>query len=127
MLLSLLILVPCLLAQPATARKITIKNSCAYVIWPGVYAKPGPAPEHASGWRLDSGATEVLDVSDNWQSGRIWARTGCTQQDGLFSCLTGNCGNGPQGAGKGGDMSWWVVTLPVPYLSGLSALSLEIN
>jgi hypothetical protein len=45
-------------------------------------------------------------VDDGWVAGRIWARTGCVVQNGVFQCLTGGCG-----AGTGGDVTWCVVLL----------------
>lgn len=87
-----------ILAAPlVSARKMTLVNSCKQTIWPGVYASPGPMPDHATGWEMVPGSQEVVEVSDHWQSGRFWARTGCTVQDGLFQCLTGDCHVGTQG------------------------------
>ena len=61
------------------------------------------APEQETGWELKSKEFTEFKVEDDWTAGRIWARTGCTVQDGRFQCLTGGCGQG-----EGGDMSWYV-------------------
>jgi hypothetical protein len=52
------------------------------------------------------GDQEEVEVADNWESGRIWARTGCDIVEGLFMCLTGGCGAGAEGNGLGGSMEW---------------------
>ncbi|KAK8849433.1 hypothetical protein IAR55_004765 [Kwoniella newhampshirensis] len=91
----------------ASARRITVKNSCSSTIWPALYTDPNsgkPIPSQPTGWELTAGQQTVFQVDDNWTSGRLWARTGCVHQDGQFQCLTGSCGGGAGGAGQGGSM-----------------------
>jgi len=64
----------------------------------------GTIPSQETGWELTSGNTTFFEVADDWQAGRIWARTGCTiTPDGKFECLTGQCGDG-----AGGVVTWYV-------------------
>ncbi|CAF1619519.1 unnamed protein product, partial [Didymodactylos carnosus] len=44
------------------------------------------------GFELTSGQSKEIRVPDNWESGRIWPRTGCKDIDGRFICATGSCG-----------------------------------
>ncbi|CAF0844713.1 unnamed protein product [Adineta steineri] len=44
------------------------------------------------GFELGQGNTEAISVPDEWDSGRLWARTGCKDENGKFQCKTGNCG-----------------------------------
>jgi len=82
-------------------RTIKVVNNCASTIWPGMYTGGTKAPDQVTGWELKSKAFTEFQVEDNWTAGRIWARTGCTVQDGKFQCLTGACGQG-----QAGDMTW---------------------
>ncbi|WVQ75229.1 hypothetical protein IAR50_004841 [Cryptococcus sp. DSM 104548] len=97
MLSLLLVLLLSALLLPSHARQITVKNSCSSTIWPGMHTGAGEAPTQATGWELASGDSTVFQVPDNWQAGRIWARTDCVIQDGKFQCLTGQCGSGDGG------------------------------
>ncbi|XP_062167171.1 thaumatin-like protein 1 [Alnus glutinosa] len=71
----------------------TIKNNCPYTIWPGTLTGGGLPQLTPTGLELASGASLALDVSANW-SGRMWARTQCSDANGKFSCGTANCGSG---------------------------------
>lgn len=51
----------------------------------------------ATGWELAAGVQTKFTVPDDWTAGRIWVRTGCVDQDGIFQCLTGQCGSGENG------------------------------
>lgn len=95
-------------ASLATARKITVKNSCGTTIWPGMHTGGTNAPQQVTGWVLTPGTYNEFEVADDWTAGRIWARTGCTIQDGKFQCLTGGCG-----LGTGGDITWSVTKAKV--------------
>ncbi|WWD20055.1 hypothetical protein CI109_104528 [Kwoniella shandongensis] len=94
------------LITATSARQITVINSCASTIWPGLFTAPSSIqPSQPTGWELVSGQKTVFQVDENWTAGRIWARTGCVVQDGTFQCLTGNCGSGGGGVGLGGDIT----------------------
>ncbi|CAJ1968857.1 unnamed protein product [Sphenostylis stenocarpa] len=45
------------------------------------------------GFELAPGGSDSVDVPSPW-SGRFWARTGCSKNDGGFTCATGDCGSG---------------------------------
>ncbi|WRT66204.1 uncharacterized protein IL334_003157 [Kwoniella shivajii] len=85
-----------LLISSIDSRQITVKNSCKSTIWPGLHSGDNKTqPFEARGWELGPKQEDTFPVPDDWTSGRIWARTGCTINElGLFVCLTGNCGNG---------------------------------
>ena len=38
------------------------------------------------------GETKQFQVPNDWTASRIWARTGCSNQNGRFVCDTGDCG-----------------------------------
>ncbi len=64
-----------LFSATAAARTLTVKNNCAYTIWPGLYTdlKVSPSkPDHATGWQQDSKQTVSFAVPDDWRAGRIW-------------------------------------------------------
>ncbi|WVO13703.1 hypothetical protein L204_101324 [Cryptococcus depauperatus] len=82
---------------PALARQITVKNSCSSTIWPGMHTGAGTTPVQATGWELKAGQQTKFEVPEDWTAGRIWARTGCVNQDGKFQCLTGQCEPGAGG------------------------------
>ncbi|KAK1221790.1 hypothetical protein PQX77_015409 [Marasmius sp. AFHP31] len=59
----------------ASARTFTVKNNCAFTIWPGMFTDPnvGPArPDHATGWEAPSGSSVQFNVPNDWKAGRIW-------------------------------------------------------
>ncbi len=93
-----MLLLPLLLvAVQAWSRQITVLNSCATTMWPGMHTGSGTIPSQATGWEMKSGTVTHFEVADDWTAGRIWARTGCVMQDGKFQCLTGQCGDGTGG------------------------------
>ncbi|TRM64423.1 thaumatin [Schizophyllum amplum] len=121
------------LVAAATARTFTVKNNCAFTIWPGMYTdlNAGTAvPDHATGWEQAAGDEVQFDVPDNWTAGRIWGRTNCdfSTNPGPLSCETGGCNGGLEcatDAGTGvppasvaewtlsaeGDSDWYDVSL----------------
>lgn len=90
-----------LLLPDVYARKVTVRNSCRTTIWPGMHTGTGPVPDQVTGWELAPMESTVFEVPTKWTAGRIWARTGCTIQDGKFQCLSGGCGQG-----LNGDKAW---------------------
>lgn len=87
--------------QLATAdNKITLVNKCGYTIWPGFQGNPMISP---SGFVLPAGQSKTITLKDHTSAARIWARTGCTGNDGsTFKCQTGDCGNRIDCQGRGG-------------------------
>ncbi|KAH7098331.1 Osmotin, thaumatin-like protein [Auriculariales sp. MPI-PUGE-AT-0066] len=83
-----------------TAREFTVKNNCAYTVWPAVYTTPSPQtsyPDVETGWEAAPGSVRKFNVPENWISGRIWGRTGCdfsTNLPGATQCQTGACNGG---------------------------------
>jgi len=83
----------------ATARTFTVKNNCAYTVWPAVFTdlNVGSAtPDVPTGWEAAAGSSRQFSVPDNWTAGRIWARRDCdfSTNPGPNSCLTGGCNGG---------------------------------
>lgn len=75
-----------------------IRNNCPYTIWPAALTGAGSQPS-TTGFELQSQASHNIDIPPPW-SGRIWARTFCTDV-----CLTGECGKGGGPcAGAGGNL-----------------------
>ncbi|KAB2035036.1 hypothetical protein ES319_D04G124600v1 [Gossypium barbadense] len=74
------------------AATFTLSNNCPSTVWPGILTSSGP-PLSTTGFELPSKASSVLSVPATW-SGRIWARTQCTNVNGKFQCQTGDCASG---------------------------------
>ncbi|KAH9710966.1 Pathogenesis-related thaumatin superfamily protein [Citrus sinensis] len=70
----------------------TITNECSNTIWPGILSGAGTPQLSPTGFSLEAGQSTSISVPASW-SGRLWARTHCTQ-DSKFTCLTGDCGSG---------------------------------
>ncbi|KAK4771941.1 hypothetical protein SAY86_013716 [Trapa natans] len=72
----------------------TLVNKCAYTVWPGLLSGAGTAQLSTTGFVLLPGESTAVPVPPSW-SGRLWGRTGCTQDatTGKYSCLTGDCGS----------------------------------
>ncbi|XP_022960882.1 thaumatin-like protein 1b isoform X1 [Cucurbita moschata] len=77
---------------------ITVKNSCKNTIWPATNGQPQLS---TTGFELAFGASRSLNVPTPW-SGRVWARTLCTNDDVRLTCLTGDCSRGLQCNGTSG-------------------------
>lgn len=74
----------------------TVTNNCPTTIWPAALTGSGSQPS-TTGFELPSHATNTINIPAPW-SGRIWARTSCTDR-----CITGDCGRGTgQCSGAGG-------------------------
>ncbi|KAH8801860.1 thaumatin-like protein [Flagelloscypha sp. PMI_526] len=89
----------------AAARTFTVKNNCAYTLWPGMFTDPnvGSArPSHETGWQAAPKTAVQFNVPNDWKSGRIWARTGCDFSKGPLACDTGACNGGLQCASSAG-------------------------
>lgn len=71
-------------------RNLVIVNNCSKPIWIGTYgANYTPAN---GGFYLGANTRQTITVPSNWQSGRIWARTGCQfKSNGNLVCETGDC------------------------------------
>ena len=72
----------------------TIKNNCAFTIWPGTLTGGGKPQLSTTGFELAPTATQTLDAPAGW-SGRFWARSGCSNDgNGKITCITADCGSG---------------------------------
>uniref|UniRef100_M4DFD9 Thaumatin-like protein n=1 Tax=Brassica campestris TaxID=3711 RepID=M4DFD9_BRACM len=72
-----------------------ITNRCRNTIWPGFLSGATSPPLPTTGFRLSRGKSKSVTIPASW-SGRLWARTLCSQDpsSGSFSCLTADCGSG---------------------------------
>ncbi|KAF5358621.1 hypothetical protein D9758_007654 [Tetrapyrgos nigripes] len=86
----------------ASARTWTVKNNCAFTIWPGMFTDPSSPskPSQATGWEAPAGSQVTFDVPNDWKSGRIWASTFTS----LLHSPTGlsGCNGGLECAAEGG-------------------------
>ncbi|XP_058752199.1 thaumatin-like protein 1b [Vicia villosa] len=73
--------------------KVTFTNKCGYTVWPGTLTGGQKPQLSTTGFVLGSQATNAVDLPSPW-SGRFWARTGCSNNNGKFSCDTADCASG---------------------------------
>ncbi|KAK7345478.1 hypothetical protein VNO77_16082 [Canavalia gladiata] len=82
--------------------KVTFINKCQYKVWPGTLTGDQKPQLSTTGFELAAGATsKPVDLPSPW-SGRFWARTGCSNNNGKFSCATADCGSGQVGCNGAG-------------------------
>jgi len=64
-------------------------------VWPGILSGAGTPPLPTTGFQLQTGASQSLNIPTGW-SGRFWGRTGCsiTSTNNQFTCATGDCRSG---------------------------------
>ncbi|XP_028789964.1 thaumatin-like protein 1b [Neltuma alba] len=77
----------------AQAATITFTNRCPYTVWPGTLTGDQKSQLPTTGFELASGASNTVGVPSPW-SGRFWARSGCSNNAGKFTCATADCGSG---------------------------------
>ena len=77
------------------ASTFTFVNRCADTVWPGILSNAGSPRLEPTGFELQPGAARAVPAPSGW-SGRMWARTGCSQDGatGRLVCATGDCGSG---------------------------------
>ncbi|WVZ58060.1 hypothetical protein U9M48_008371 [Paspalum notatum var. saurae] len=77
------------------AATFTFVNRCTDTVWPGVLSNAGSPRLEPTGFELAPGAARAVPAPSGW-SGRMWARTGCSQDGatGRLVCATGDCGSG---------------------------------
>ncbi|KAL6275896.1 hypothetical protein ACE6H2_019497 [Prunus campanulata] len=98
-------LILCSLAHATSpAPFLTLVNNCPFPLWPGIQPNSGHPVLERGGFYLPALSHRSFPTPTQPWSGRIWARTHCTQTQNHFSCLTGDCGgrlecNGAGGAG----------------------------
>ncbi|KAL5711276.1 hypothetical protein ACHQM5_021750 [Ranunculus cassubicifolius] len=90
------------LASGVFSFEFTFKNNCSYTIWPGTLTGGGLPQLLTTGFELQPGNSQTLDVPPKW-SGRFWARTHCSNDtSGKFTCLTGDCASSKVGCNGAG-------------------------
>ncbi|XP_061353911.1 thaumatin-like protein 1b [Gastrolobium bilobum] len=77
----------------AQGAKVTFTNNCPYTVWPGTLTGDQKPQLQTTGFELTTGASNSVDLPSPW-SGRFWARTGCSNNNGKFSCATADCASG---------------------------------
>ncbi|WP_439040183.1 thaumatin family protein [Salmonella sp. NW173] len=86
----------------AHAATFTVRNNGRETIWPATLTSgPGQPQLSTTGFELAPGASRSFNVPAPW-TGRVWARTRCSNNGGRFTCLTGDCGRGLSCNGAGG-------------------------
>ncbi|PUZ39322.1 hypothetical protein GQ55_9G287700 [Panicum hallii var. hallii] len=92
---SVLVLVFLVLSREGEASTFTFVNRCADTVWPGILSNAGSPRLEPTGFELPPGAARAVPAPSGW-SGRMWARTGCSQDGatGRLVCSTGDCGSG---------------------------------
>ncbi|GAU49068.1 hypothetical protein TSUD_25280 [Trifolium subterraneum] len=73
--------------------KVTFTNRCDYTVWPGTLTGDQKPQLSTTGFELGPGTTTSVDLPSPW-SGRFWGRTGCSNNNGRFSCATADCASG---------------------------------
>ncbi|XP_058747338.1 thaumatin-like protein 1b [Vicia villosa] len=81
--------------------KVTFTNKCRYTVWPGTLTGDQKPQLSTTGFVLGPQATNSVDLPSPW-SGRFWARTGCSNNNGKFSCATADCASGQVGCNGAG-------------------------
>ncbi|KAJ3007256.1 hypothetical protein NUW54_g3616 [Trametes sanguinea] len=84
------------LAAVATARTLTVVNSCSYTVWPALFNNAGSSiPNQPTGWQQNPQQTISFSVPDTW-AGQLWGRRDCdfSATNGPSSCLDGGCDGG---------------------------------
>ncbi|KAI0074835.1 Osmotin thaumatin-like protein [Panus rudis PR-1116 ss-1] len=87
------------LAITASARTLTVVNSCSFTIWPALFTdlNAGTAvPDQPTGWEAAPNTRVSFSVPDDWKAGRIWGRRDCDFSDPnpATQCSTGGCNGG---------------------------------
>uniref|UniRef100_A0A0D9VRT5 Thaumatin-like protein n=1 Tax=Leersia perrieri TaxID=77586 RepID=A0A0D9VRT5_9ORYZ len=67
-----------ILVREGGAVTFTFVNRCTGTVWPGILSNAGSARMDPTGFELPPGAARAVPAPTGW-SGRLWARTGCTQ------------------------------------------------
>jgi hypothetical protein len=94
----------------ARDRKFTIVNKCKDTMWTGIFNTIGGpnltfadgAKTKTTGFALPAGASKILTAPERW-GGRIWPRTKCKQQGGMFVCQSGDCEGTDENCGTTGQ------------------------
>ncbi|KAH7699403.1 Protein THN-3, partial [Aphelenchoides avenae] len=96
----------------STHLKFEVVNNCKEKIWPGLLGNP---LVEESGFELAPGKSKTIQIPKGWQSGRIWARTGC---DSSFQCETGSCGPNLKCEDNNGEAPYSYAEFNLAYSAG---------
>nr|AFK46929.1 unknown [Medicago truncatula] len=77
----------------ARGATVTFTNRCGYTVWPGTLTGDQKPQLSTTGFELGPEATNSAEIPSPW-SGRFWARTGCSTNNGQFTCATADCASG---------------------------------
>ncbi|XP_073031674.1 osmotin-like protein [Primulina eburnea] len=81
---------------------LTVVNNCPFTVWPAIQPNAGHPVLERGGFALNTLTHRSFPAPTTHWSGRIWARTQCTQANGHFNCETGDCGGCLECQGSGG-------------------------
>lgn len=87
------------LATVVSARTFTVKNNCAFTVWPAIFTDLNVGslvPNQPTGWEAAPGSSVSFSVPDQWKAGRIWGRRECdfSNPNGATACASGACNGG---------------------------------
>ncbi len=71
--------------------KVTVSNRTGQTIWIAALSSAGSLDVGGWDWKLDDQQDRELTVPHGWDSGRLWARTGCTGSGTNLKCEVGDC------------------------------------
>ncbi|VFR03288.1 unnamed protein product [Cuscuta campestris] len=114
-LLSLSLLLAFCSMSEATDLILTLVNNCPFTVWPAIQPNAGHPVLERGGFALHTFTHRSFPAPATHWSGRIWARTGCTDSYGHFSCATGDCGGRLECNGLGGATPSTLVQLDLHH------------
>ncbi|ESK90961.1 thaumatin-like protein [Moniliophthora roreri MCA 2997] len=99
--LFIILLVSTTILLAAEARSLTVKNNCAFTVWPAIFTPSSlggsgtSQPDSKTGWEATAGSEVTFSVPNNWQAGRIWGRRDCDfSRTPPLTCASGSCNGG---------------------------------
>ncbi|KAL3518212.1 hypothetical protein ACH5RR_020801 [Cinchona calisaya] len=81
---------------------LTVVNNCPFTVWPAIQPNTGHPVLERGGFVLHTLNHRSFPAPTTHWSGRIWARTHCTDTYNHFTCATGDCGGRLECEGRGG-------------------------
>ncbi|CAN1150408.1 Osmotin-like protein [Linum perenne] len=112
---SLLLLLPSSSTSTPPPLTLTLVNNCPFTVYPAIQPSAGFPILQNGGFPLQSLTHRSFPGPTSLWSGRIWARTGCTQTGSTFCCATGDCSNRLECNGLGGSTPATLVQLTLHH------------